>query len=163
MSSSEQTTTCRLADANSGMLSLSPDGSVNWPRTLRLAEFAHREQVGLLAYSPLGFGVLSGKYLHDAKPPGTRLVLFDRFTRYTNPQALAATEAYIELAQDSGLDPAQMALAFVTSRPFLTSNIIGATKMPQLKTNIESIDLSLGKDVIKQIEAIQERIPNPAP
>ncbi len=128
-----------------------------------LAEFAHREQVGLLAYSPLGFGVLSGKYLHDAKPPGTRLVLFDRFTRYTNPQALAATEAYIELAQDSGLDPAQMALAFVTSRPFLTSNIIGATKMPQLKTNIESIDLSLGKDVIKQIEAIQERIPNPAP
>ncbi len=128
-----------------------------------LSEFAHREQVGLLAYSPLGFGVLSGKYLHGAKPAGTRLVLFDRFTRYTNPEALAATEAYVELAQANGLDPAQMALAFVNSRPFLTSNIIGATTMAQLKTNIESIELSLGKDVMKKIEAIQERIPNPAP
>ena len=128
-----------------------------------LAEFAHREAVGLLAYSPMAFGVLSGKYLHDARPEGTRLVLFDRFTRYTNPQAIAATEAYVALAKESGLDPAQMALAYVNSRPFLTSNIIGATKMDQLRTNIDSINLKLGKDVIRQLEAIHEQIPNPAP
>jgi aryl-alcohol dehydrogenase-like predicted oxidoreductase len=128
-----------------------------------LAEFAHREQVGLLAYSPLAFGVLSGKYLNGAKPEGTRLVLFDRFTRYTNPQANAATEAYIALANDNGLDPSQMALAYVNSRPFLTSNIIGATNIEQLKTDIDSINIKLSKDVIRAIEAIHEKIPNPSP
>lgn len=128
-----------------------------------LAEFAHREAVGLLAYSPLGFGVLSGKYLDDAKPAGTRLVIFDRFTRYTNPQAIAATEAYVKLAQDHELDPAQMALAYVNSRPFLTSNIIGATSMEQLRNNIDSSNIRLDKDVLRQIEAIHAKIPNPAP
>lgn len=128
-----------------------------------LAEFAHREAVGLLAYSPLGFGVLSGKYLHDAKPAGTRLVIFDRFTRYTNPQAIAATEAYVKLAQDHGLDPAQMALAYVNSRPFLTSNIIGATSMEQLRSNIDSSNIRLDKDVLREIEAIHAKFPNPAP
>jgi aryl-alcohol dehydrogenase-like predicted oxidoreductase len=128
-----------------------------------LAEFAHREQVGLLAYSPLAFGVLSGKYLNGAKPEGTRLVLFDRFTRYTNPQANAATKAYIALANDTGLDPSQMALAYVNSRPFLTSNIIGATSIEQLKTDIDSINITLSKDVIRAIEAIHEKIPNPSP
>ncbi len=128
-----------------------------------LAEFAHREDVGLLAYSPLAFGVLSGKYLNDAKPEGTRLVLFDRFTRYTNPQANAATEAYIALANESNIDPSQMALAYVNSRPFLTSNIIGATTMQQLKTDIDSIDVKLSKDLIRAIEEIHEKIPNPSP
>ena len=128
-----------------------------------LSEFSHREQVGLLAYSPLAFGVLSGKYLNDAKPEGTRLVLFDRFTRYTNPQANAATEAYIALAKENGLDPSQMALAYVNSRPFLTSNIIGATTMEQLKTDIESINVKLTKDTIRAIEDIHEKIPNPSP
>ena len=128
-----------------------------------LAEFAHREQVGLLAYSPMAFGVLSGQYLNDAKPEGTRLVLFDRFTRYTNPQALAATEAYVALAMESGLNPAQMALAFVNSRPFLTSNIIGATSMEQLRTNIDSSNIELDKSVVREIEAIHARISNPAP
>lgn len=128
-----------------------------------LSEFSHREDVGLLAYSPLAFGVLSGKYLNDAKPKDTRLVLFDRFTRYTNPQANAATEAYISLAKETGLDPSQMALAYVNSRPFLTSNIIGATTMAQLKTNIESIDIKLTKDTIRAIEEIHEKIPNPSP
>lgn len=128
-----------------------------------LAEFAHREAVGLLAYSPLGFGVLSGKYLDDAKPAGTRLVIFDRFTRYTNPQAIAATEAYVKLAQDHELDPAQMALAYVNSRPFLTSNIIGVTSMEQLRNNIDSSNIRLDKDVLRQIEAIHAKIPNPAP
>ncbi|MDX1655327.1 MAG: NADP(H)-dependent aldo-keto reductase, partial [Candidatus Competibacteraceae bacterium] len=102
-----------------------------------LAEIAHREGVELLAYSPLAFGVLSGKYL-EGNPPGARLTLFDRFTRYSNPQALAATRAYVALARDHGLDPARMALAYVNSRSFLTANIIGATTMEQLEADIDS-------------------------
>jgi aryl-alcohol dehydrogenase-like predicted oxidoreductase len=140
-----------------------PYNLLNRTFEIGLSEFAHREDVGLLAYSPLAFGVLSGKYLNDAKPEGSRLVLFDRFTRYTNPQANAATEAYITLAKENGLDPAQMALAYVNSRPFLTSNIIGATTMTQLKSDIESIDVKLTKDTIRAIEAIHEKIPNPSP
>ena len=128
-----------------------------------LSEFSHREDVGLLAYSPLAFGVLSGKYLDGNKPEGARLTLFDRFSRYTNPQADSATEAYVALAKDNGLDPSQMALAFINSRPFLTSNIIGATKMEQLKINIESINIKLSKDIIKEIESIHEKYPNPSP
>lgn len=140
-----------------------PYNLLNRSFEIGLSEFAHREDVGLLAYSPLAFGVLSGKYLNGAKPEGSRLVLFDRFTRYTNPQAHAATEAYVNLAKDNGLDPSQMALAYVNSRPFLTSNIIGATSMEQLKTDIDSIDIKLPKDIIRAIEAIHEKIPNPSP
>ncbi len=129
-----------------------------------LAEIAHREQVGLLAYSPLGFGMLSGKYLDDAKPAGARLTLFERFQRYTKPLAAQATQAYVELApREHDLDPAQMALAYVNSRPFLTSNIIGATTMAQLESNIASIDLELDEAVLDGIDAIHNRLPNPAP
>ncbi len=140
-----------------------PYNLLNRTFEIGLAEFAHREQTGLLAYSPLAFGVLSGKFLNGARPAGTRLVLWDRFSRYTNPQADAATAAYVKLAQENDLDPAQMALAFVNSRPFLTSNIIGATSMEQLKSNIDSIDIKLPKKIIKAIEAIHEKIPNPSP
>lgn len=140
-----------------------PYNLLNRTFEIGLAEFAHREDVGLLAYSPLAFGVLSGKYLNNTKPKGSRLELFDRFTRYTNPQADAATEAYVTLAKENGLDPSQMALAYVNSRPFVTSNIIGATTMQQLKTDIESIDVKLSKDTIRAIEAIHEKIPNPSP
>lgn len=128
-----------------------------------LAEVAHRENVGLLAYSPLGFGVLSGKYLRKRRPPGARLTLFDRFSRYNNPQAEAATERYVELARKFGVDAAQMALAYVTSRPFVTSTIIGATTMEQLSSNIASIQLKLLEPVLKGIEAIHQDHPNPAP
>ena len=128
-----------------------------------LAEIAHREQVGLLAYSPLAFGVLSGKYLEGARPRGARLTLFERFQRYTNPQAEAAAAEYVKIARDAGVDPAQMALAFVNSRPFLTSNIIGATSMEQLESNLESESLRLDHDVLEAIEAIHQRQPNPAP
>ena len=128
-----------------------------------LAEVAHRENVGLLAYSPLGFGVLSGKYLRKKRPPGARLTLFDRFSRYNNPQAEAATERYVELARKFGVDAAQMALAYVTSRPFVTSTIIGATTMEQLSSNIASIQLKLLEPVLKGIEAIHQDHPNPAP
>ncbi len=128
-----------------------------------LAEIAHRERVGLLAYSPLAFGVLSGKYLEGARPEGARLTLFERFQRYTNPQAEAATAEYVRIARDAGLDPAQMALAFVNSRPFLTSNIIGATSMEQFESNLESEALKLDQDVLEAIEAVHRRQPNPAP
>ncbi|MEE4278291.1 MAG: NADP(H)-dependent aldo-keto reductase [Halieaceae bacterium] len=128
-----------------------------------LAEVAMREDLGLLAYSPLAFGMLSGKYLGGARPEGARLTRFERFSRYTNPQAEAATEAYVQLAQEAGLDPAQMALAFVNGREFTTSNIIGATTMEQLRSNIASADLQLEKDLLKQIEAIHARYTIPAP
>lgn len=128
-----------------------------------LAEIAHREQVGLLAYSPLAFGVLSGKYLKGARPKGARLTLFERFQRYTNPQAEAASAEYVKIARDAGLDPAQMALAFVNSRPFLTSNIIGATSMEQLESNLESESLKLPHDVLEAIKTVHQRQPNPAP
>lgn len=128
-----------------------------------LAEIAHREDCGLLAYSPLGFGVLSGKYLNGARPNGARITLFERFTRYTNPRAEQATAAYVAVAQQHGLDPAQMALAYVTSRPFVTSNIIGATNLTQLQSNLDSASLQLNADVLEAIEAIHTDIPNPAP
>jgi aryl-alcohol dehydrogenase-like predicted oxidoreductase len=128
-----------------------------------LAEVAHREDCGLLAYSPLGFGVLSGKYLNGQQPPNARITLFERFSRYSNPQVEMATEAYVALAREHGLDPAQMALAYVSSRPFLTSNIIGATTMAQLEDNLASAQLSLSAEVMEGIEAIHQRQPNPAP
>jgi aryl-alcohol dehydrogenase-like predicted oxidoreductase len=127
-----------------------------------LAEVAHREDTGLLAYSPLGFGVLSGKYLHD-RPAGARLTLFEQFTRYTNQQAIEATKRYVELAHNSGLDPAQMALAFVNSRSFVTSNIIGATNTKQLEDNLKSSELTLSNDVLREIEIIHTEHPNPSP
>ncbi|PMR76269.1 NADP(H)-dependent aldo-keto reductase [Billgrantia endophytica] len=128
-----------------------------------LAEIAHRENVGLLAYSPLGFGVLSGKYLDGARPTKARLTLYERFQRYTSPQAEEATRAYVDLAREHDLDPAQMALAFVNSRSFLTSNIIGATTMDQLESNLTSESLKLDQTVLDGIEAIHRRHSNPCP
>ncbi|EPC01829.1 aldo-keto reductase [Litchfieldella anticariensis FP35 = DSM 16096] len=128
-----------------------------------LAEIAHREDVGLLAYSPLAFGVLSGKYLDGARPPKGRLTLFERFQRYTSEVAEEATHAYVRIARDHGLDPAQMALAYVNSRPFLTSNIIGATTMEQLESNLASESLKLEQEVLDAIEAVHKRLPNPCP
>ncbi|GAA0309423.1 aldo/keto reductase [Psychrobacter aestuarii] len=130
---------------------------------VNMAEIAHRENVGLLAYSPLGFGVLSGKYLHGQRPAGARLTEYDHYARYTSPQAEWATEQYAKIAADAGLDMAQMALAFINSRAFVTSNIIGATSMQQLKSNIDSIDVTLSDDVLAAIETVHERQPNPSP
>ncbi|WP_109513060.1 NADP(H)-dependent aldo-keto reductase [Pseudomonas ovata] len=128
-----------------------------------LAEIAIREQIGLLAYSPLAFGVLTGKYLDGARPADGRLTLYERFQRYNNPEAQSATARYVALAREHGLDPGQMALAYVTSRPFVTSNIIGATNLQQLASNLASIDLTLSDEVIAGIEAIHTAQPNPAP
>ncbi|WP_277960866.1 NADP(H)-dependent aldo-keto reductase [Pseudomonas sp. RIT-To-2] len=128
-----------------------------------LAEIAIREQCGLLAYSPMAFGMLSGKFENGAKPAGARLTLFSRFSRYSNPQSVAACSRYVALAREHGLDPAQMALAFVTQQPFVTSNIIGATSLEQLDSNIASFGLKLTDEVLEGIEAIHKDQPNPAP
>ncbi|MBZ2189639.1 aldo/keto reductase [Alcanivorax sp. JB21] len=128
-----------------------------------LAEVAHREDIGLLAYSPLAFGMLSGKYRNDTWPEAARLTLFKQFSRYTNPQAAAATEKYCQLAEAHGLNPAQLALQYVTSRPFVTSNIIGATDLTQLETNLRSIEVPLDKTLEKALEAIHAEHPYPAP
>jgi len=140
-----------------------PYNLLNRSFEIGLAEIAHREHLGLLAYSPLAFGALSGKYLNGARPADGRLTLFARFQRYNNPQAQKATEAYVALAREADLDPSQMALAFVTSRSFVTSNIIGATTLEQLDSNLASSELTLSDEVLEAIEAIHAEQPNPAP
>jgi len=128
-----------------------------------LAEIAIRENCGLLAYSPLAFGTLSGKYLNGQRPPGARLTLFPHYGRYMVPNAVAATADYVALARRHGLDPAQMALAYIMSRPFLTSAIIGATTVDQLVVNLRAADLHLDPDTVAEIEAIHAANPDPAP
>ena len=140
-----------------------PYNLLNRSYEVGLAEFAHRERVGLLAYSPMAFGVLSGKYQGGAKPAGARLTLYSRFARYSSAQAQTATGEYLALAQAHGLDPAQMALAYVSSRPFVTSNIIGATTLAQLQSNLDSAGLQLADAVLAGIEQIHQRLPNPCP
>ncbi|EKO3917532.1 NADP(H)-dependent aldo-keto reductase [Vibrio fluvialis] len=128
-----------------------------------LSEISHYEGVKLLAYSPMAFGVLSGKYLNGARPTGARCSLFERFQRYFTPQGLKATEAYVNLAREFGLEPAQMALAFVNQRPFVASNIIGATNLQQLKSNIDSLELELSEELLLKIQEIGTLYSNPCP
>lgn len=128
-----------------------------------LSEISHFEGVQLLAYSPLAFGCLSGKYLDGAKPTGARCSLYERFVRYFTPQGIAATQAYVSLAREHGLDPAQMALAFVNQRPFVASNIIGATSLTQLKSNIDSLDITLSPELLDGLQAIGIQYSNPCP
>jgi aryl-alcohol dehydrogenase-like predicted oxidoreductase len=128
-----------------------------------LAEVALRENVGLLAYSPLAQGYLTGKYRHGAIPEGSRKQLFNRLQRYETPAAEAAINAYLDLAQSMGMNAAQMALAFVNTRPFVTSNIIGATTMEQLKINIASIDVTLAPEGEQRINTIHQLFCNPCP
>ncbi|TXN37983.1 aldo/keto reductase [Flagellimonas hymeniacidonis] len=128
-----------------------------------LSEISTRENIGLLPYSPLGFGVLSGKYLTEIPPRKARVTLFPNYNRYSGETATQATQKYYDLAVENGLSLAQMALAFVNTRPFVTSNIIGATSMEQLKENIGSIDIELSDEVLDGIEEIHNTIPNPAP
>ena len=128
-----------------------------------LAEISLRENMGLLAYSPLAFGVLSGKYIKGTAAKNARLNLFPRFARYSSEQATEATKAYLNLAKESGLSLTSMALAFVNGRPFVTSNIIGATTVEQLKENIDSINIKLNEDMLREINAIHSKIPNPSP
>ncbi|GAL87923.1 NADP(H)-dependent aldo-keto reductase [Jejuia pallidilutea] len=128
-----------------------------------LAEVSHRENIGLLAYSPMAFGVLSGKYIKQQADDNARLKLFPRFSRYSSEQATEAAKQYLKIAENNNITLAQMALAFVNQRPFVTSTIIGATNLQQLKENIESIDLELSDAVLEQINEVHNTIPNPAP
>ncbi len=128
-----------------------------------LAEVAIRENCGLLAYSPLGFGALTGKYLNGALPEGSRHKRYPSYMRYFNQNAVVATEKYFKLATDHGLNLAQMALIYVNSRQFLTSNIIGATNLEQLKMNLATEDMTLSPDVLSAIESIHNENSNPAP
>ena len=128
-----------------------------------LSEIAMREKVGLLAYSPLGFGMLTGKY-HKGNPPADgRITMFKNYSRYSSEQSLNATTKYIEIAKKYNVSMTHLALAFINTRLFTTANIIGATKMSQLKENIESINVELPKEALKEIEAVHNAIPNPAP
>ncbi|WP_053992701.1 aldo/keto reductase [Mangrovimonas sp. TPBH4] len=127
-----------------------------------LAEISMRENIGLLAYSPMAFGVLSGKYIKGTAADNARLKLFPRFSRYSSEQCTEATKRYLEIAEDNNMTLAQMSLAFVTQQPFVTSNIIGATNLEQLEENIGSIHITLNDDILKAINEVHTLIPNPA-
>ena len=128
-----------------------------------LAEISLRENIGLLAYSPLAFGVLSGKYIKGTAADNARLNLFPRFARYSSAQSTEATKQYLDLANDIGISLTTLSLAFVNQRPFVTSNIIGATNLEQLEENINSIETKLSEDTLARINEIHAKIPNPAP
>ena len=128
------------------------------------AEICHREDVGLLAYSPLGFGVLTGKYLDaNNNDSNSRLNLFPQYNRYSSEQSTAATNLYFEIAKKHGLTLAEMALAFVMQQPFVTSNIIGATTLKQLKENVNAASIVLSNDILNDINAVHAIYPDPAP
>jgi aryl-alcohol dehydrogenase-like predicted oxidoreductase len=129
-----------------------------------MSEVSLRENIGLLAYSPLAQGVLSGKYLDGNKPEGARGTLFPRFiARYMGEGSLEAVSRYENIAKKNGISLTEMSLAFVNQLPFVTSNIIGATKMNQLKENINSINIELSDEILKEINSVHAAIPNPAP
>ena len=156
----------QLAESGRGprMVSIqNPYSFLNRSFEVGLAEVAVREDCGLLAYAPLGAGTLTGKYLGGAKPAGARLTLNPQNRRYQGPRAEAAIAAYRDLAAKHGLDPAQMALAYVTSRPFTTATIIGATKMAQLKTNVASAEMTLAPEALDAIEEIHKDHTYPCP
>jgi aryl-alcohol dehydrogenase-like predicted oxidoreductase len=127
-----------------------------------MSEVSHRENIGLLAYSPLAFGTLSGKYVQNPETVG-RVSKFPRYSRYSSEQSTYAIKQYLELANKYNLSLTHLALAFVNQQPFVTSNIIGATTMTQLKENILSIDVNLSSEMLEAINQIHDLIPNPAP
>ncbi len=124
---------------------------------------AIREDCGLLAYAPIAAGALSGKYLNGRQPPAARLTLWPQNTRYRGPQAESAIAAYVALAKEHGLDPCQMALAYVLRQRFLTSAIIGATSLAQLENNLKAKDLELSEKVLAGIEEIHKSYTYPCP
>ena len=128
-----------------------------------MTEILYRENIGYMAYSPLGFGQLTGKYLHDTPPPNTRVTLFPNYNRYHKPNSFTATRKYNEIAKKHDISLTHMALAFVRQQGFVTSTIIGSTSLDQLKENLQSIDITISKDILKEINAVHESIPTPAP
>lgn len=140
-----------------------PYSLLNRTYEIGMSEIAHYEGVGLLAYSPLAFGYLTGKFRNGARPANARVTLFSRFSRYSNPESEWATEQYAQLAEKYGLTLTQLALAFIKQQFFVTSTIIGATNLDQLKENIDAFDVNLSEEVLKGIEDIHRQQPNPAP
>ncbi|MCO8073568.1 NADP(H)-dependent aldo-keto reductase [Acinetobacter lwoffii] len=140
-----------------------PYNLLNRTYEIGMSEIAQYENVGLLAYSPLAFGYLTGKFRHGARPANARVTLFSRFSRYSNPQSEWATEQYAQLAEQHGLNLTQLALAFIKQQFFVTSTIIGATNLDQLKENIQAFEIDLSEEILKGIEAIHRQQPNPAP
>jgi aryl-alcohol dehydrogenase-like predicted oxidoreductase len=141
-----------------------PYNLLNRSYEVGISEISIRENAGLLAYSPLASGTISGKYLDGKLPEGTRLKLFgDRYPRYRTPNSEPAIKAYMQVAKKHGLDVCQMAIKFCEIQPFVTSVIIGATKMDQLKTNLKSHEIKLDDQVIKDINDIQLIYSNPCP
>ena len=140
-----------------------PYSLLNRTYEIGMSEIAHYENVGLLAYSPLAFGYLTGKFRHGARPANARVTLFSRFSRYSNPESEWATEQYAQLAERHGLTLTQLALAFIKQQFFVTSTIIGATNLDQLKENIQAFDINLSAEILQGIEDIHRQQPNPAP
>jgi aryl-alcohol dehydrogenase-like predicted oxidoreductase len=127
------------------------------------SEICRRENVGLLAYSPLGFGILTGKYFNGKMPKNSRLDLFPTLKRYSNENSIKAAKLYEEVAKKHNISLTHLSLSFVNDRPFVTSNIIGATNLEQLKENIESINIKLSDEIISELNSINNKIPNPSP
>lgn len=140
-----------------------PYNLLNRTYEIGMSEIAHYENVGLLAYSPLAFGYLTGKFRHGARPTNARVTLFSRFSRYSNPESEWATEQYAQLAEQHGLTLTQLSLAFIKQQFFVTSTIIGATNLEQLKENIQAFEIDLSAEVLQGIEDIHRQQPNPAP
>jgi len=140
-----------------------PYNLLNRTYEIGMSEIAKYEGVGLLAYSPLAFGYLTGKFRNGARPAKARVTLFSRFSRYSNPESEWAVEQYAQLAEQHGLTLTQLALAFIKQQFFVTSTIIGATNLDQLKENIQAFEVNLSEQVLKGIEAIHRQQPNPAP
>jgi aryl-alcohol dehydrogenase-like predicted oxidoreductase len=140
-----------------------PYNLLNRTYEIGMSEIAHYENVGLLAYSPLAFGYLTGKFRNGARPADARVTLFSRFSRYSNPESEWATEQYAQLAERHGLSLTQLSLAFIKQQFFVTSTIIGATSLDQLKENIQAFEIDLSAEVLQGIEVIHRQQPNPAP
>ena len=140
-----------------------PYNLLNRTYEIGMSEIAHHESIGLLAYSPLAFGYLTGKFRHGARPTNTRISLYSRFSRYSNPQSEWATEQYAQLAEQHDLTLTQLSLAFIKQQFFVNTTIIGATNLNQLKENIQAFEIELSTDVLEGIEAIHRQQPNPAP
>lgn len=129
-----------------------------------LSEFSHREGVGLLAYSPLAFGALTGKYLNGARPQGSRLsAVYRAFNRYDSPPAQEAIAGYVGIAHEHGLTAAQLALAYLIDKPFVSSALTGQTTLAQLRENLGALDVVLTDEIKAQVQAVHQRVPNPAP
>ena len=140
-----------------------PYNLLNRTFEISLAEFSHREDCGLLSYSPLASGMLTGKYLEQSTLPNARLNKYSHYKKYKTEQAINATKRYVALAKQWGIDPSHLALGWIMSKPFLTSVIIGASSKKQLEHNLKSVNTNISRELEKSIDEIHSQIPNPCP